>query len=248
MSKKQVVSGRWEVFQYRNQQGNMRVISFDFDLAQGDRPENLDTCYRVTLHLMVENLQPGGLPVEGMVVQLEEIERDLITSLETAEVNARMVGRMTFEGKREMVFQVEDETHFEKILSIWLIDFPDFRPAFQKEAGWTYYEENLIPTATEWQQVADRQMIEKLLNAGSHPQKAHLLEHALTGPDDALNIMAEELEGGGFQVLHKQNGQLVVQRPSYLNLEEVSAISGALFRFATDVGVQYEGWGARVVT
>ena len=247
MKKPRVVDGQWEMFHFTRPNGKVTVVSFDLEVAQGSRPEGFDTCFRVVLHLLPENVQPGGLPVEGMTVQLEEIERDLVKSLETATVKARMVGRLTHDGKREMVFQVGDPAHFESILSIWLDDFTDFQATFTAESGWEFFENEIMPTAVDWQQVIDRKIIDKLLKAGTNPTKVHVLEHTLTGDEQNLQVMAEELAGGGFQVIHFGGGELVVQRASYLDIDTVSAISGALFRFANDLEVKYEGWGARIV-
>lgn len=247
MKKAKIITGQWEVYHYRRPNGKVAVISFSLDLAKAAPPEGLDHCFRIGLHLLPENLQPGGLPTEGMIVQLEDIERDLVKSLETAGVTCRMVGRLTFEGNRIMAFQAADESHFAQVAGIWISDFNDFQADLSHEHGWSFFEETIKPSAVEWQSVVDRKMIEKLLKAGSHPGKMHQLEHSLSGDPASLEVMAEELGHGGFKVLHFEADQLVVQRPSTLDVDEVSAVSSALFRFAKDIGVNYEGWGARVV-
>ena len=247
MKKIKIVVGPWEMYHYRRENGMLCVVSFDLGLAQSEPIAELNQSYRIVLHLLPENTQAGGLPVEGMVVQLEDIERDLVKSLETAKVNCRMVGRQTYEGKREMVFQVENGEHFEQIYGIWAADFTDFKVEQVQSEGWDFFEQHLKPTMMDWQQVVDRRMIEKLLKAGSNPSKVHELEHTITGEMESLQIMAEELAHGGFTVAELGGGELVVKRASYLNVEEISMVTSALFRFAHDLGLVYEGWGARVV-
>ena len=188
----------------------------------------------------------NGLTAGDAKMRIPELAIQLLWS--SGKVDRRSVDLMReFQRRSNVLFPSEGAAPPHHVDPDWMLDFADFQPEFQWEEGWQHFEENLVPTAVEWQQVVDRQMIEKVMNAGSHPQKVHVLEHTLTGPMEALQIMAEELAGGGFQVTLFENDHLVVQRSSYLDLEQVSAITGALFRFAYDVGVKYEGWGARVV-
>jgi regulator of RNase E activity RraB len=177
--------------------------------------------------------------------ELDQVEDKLIKALQKKKVDCRFTGRMTYGGMRELVFQVEDVDAFRECVQ-GTIKNKAYRIELREEAGWRFFDEKVRPAPVFWQQISDRQVIEQLRAAGSNPSALHLLDHTFVGAPQKLARVKQTLEADGFQETYSSDDTLVMSKQSRLDLNEVFGVTGRLFLYSTDVGVQYDGWGAAV--
>ena len=56
----------------------------------------------------------------------------------------------------------------------------------------------------------------------------------------------QALEADGFRETYSSDDTLVMSKQSRLDLDEIFGVTGRLFLYSADIGVQYDGWGAAV--
>jgi regulator of RNase E activity RraB len=244
----QVVHDSWDTF-VRETEDFPVFISFDVDVAQDDLSGTLQHC--ACVNIPVHNPGPSGGPQEPENERLWELEDQLCAALSNEGVDCRLVGRLTFQGWRVLVFQLDDWAAFRPPLQQWIDRCRDYKIQVEESDGWDYYDEHVRPTAEDWLFMADAQVIQQLIAAGSNPDKEHVLDFVLIGEAEPLTAVARQLQADGFQPqqpLNPASGQIVMMKTMALDLSTVAAQSYALFQLADEHGIQYDGWGAAVVT
>jgi regulator of RNase E activity RraB len=240
-----MIGGEMESYSYVYGGGMRALISFDVAAAMERRHEGHPHGRRIIVFVDARGVRPDGLPAD--TAELIALEDDLTARLRQASIDCRFVGRMTYGGMRELVFQVEDAAGFDALVGGWIGAQRGRRIEVRPKDGWSFFDEKIRPTAAHWQQIQDRKVIAALLEAGSDPARPHPLEHTFKGPARGLDEIARQLGADGFREIRRSDDVLVLVRPSPLDLEMVSRLTGALAAFAEAVGVAYDGWGSPVV-
>lgn len=240
-----MISDDWGVYIRVLEDERIAVVVFDEEAAGEAVHEGYQHSCRLTLPIAGFNSE-SGLPDEESVQQLQEMEDGFIDLLNRAQIASRLVGRMTHHGVRELAFQVQDAGEFKALFSGWA---EKQTPAikFHSEKGWDFFDEVLCPDSTYRQQMGDQQVIDRLIEAGSDPEKIHCLEHVFIGPTAALKEVEEALELDGFVMHSKEEETLVMKKESPLDLWEIWAVTVGLKELAESNGVEYDGWGCFVV-
>jgi regulator of RNase E activity RraB len=243
-----VVGDSWAVYSYTYEEGMKAVISFDVDRAREEEHRGYGYSIRVIVRIpLVGRVLENGLPAGDELPRLERFEDGLLKVLEKQGVNCQLVGRMTYGGMREFVFQVEDVKGFGESASKLESLAGDYEIELREEEGWRFFDEKVSPRPVFWQQISDRAVIRELIKAGSNPEVPHLLEHVIVGDEDMLLKIRDDLGNNGFKEVSLGGGCLVMGRESKLNIDDVFSVTGRLFDYCKDRGVTYDGWGAAVV-
>jgi regulator of RNase E activity RraB len=243
-----VVGDSWAVYSYTYGEGMQAVISFDVDRAREEEHQGYGHSIRVIVRIpLVGRVLENGLPVRDELSRLEQFEDGLLKALEKRGVDCRLVGRTTYGGMREFVFQVEDVKGFRESASKLGGLAGDYEIELREEEGWRFFDDKVSPKPVFWQQIGDQAVIRGLIEAGSNPDLPHLLEHVIVGGEDTLLKIRDDLGNNGFKEISLGDGCLVMGRESKLNIAEVFGVTGRLFDYCRDKGVTYDGWGAAVV-
>src|SRR5262249_50711862 len=242
-----IIGDAWEVYTYTYGEGFRALISFDHNAGTEDEHRGHPHCRRVIVFVPAQQVTENGLPVREALEQLGDMEDSLIARLEAAKVDCRFVGRMTYGGMRDFVFQVEDVAAFTAQVDGWKREHSGWRIESREREGWSFFDEKVRPSEAGWQQIADRRVLDGLRDAGSDMSKPHVLEHFFKGPPEALAHVAEQLRGDGFEGVPDDEGGLMMSRAEDIDLDEISQLTSSLARFCKRIGVEYTGWGAAVV-
>lgn len=242
------VRDAWNVYSFVYGEGQRAIVSFDLEAATTDEQVEFAEERRVIVYVSAQYVTPNGLPDGDKHRELAQLENELITALAGGDVNCLFVGRMTYGGMREFIFEVGDTHEFDEVVNAWQPSGPAFRAELKSGEAWDFFNRKISPSPRNWQQIHDRQVIEHLVEAGSDRDAVHRLEHTFIGPTESLDIIASELGADDFEQLSREDGRLVMAKGSVLDLDRISGLTGALMSFAANVGAEYDGWGAEVAT
>lgn len=221
-------------------------ISFDADAAANDLTDTLQQCARVVIPIHEPN-QNGG-PADEESERLYAMEDALCAILTKHAVVCRLVGRLTHDGTREIVFQLDDWESFRPPVGLWMQENDDYEIDVSEHEGWTFFDDCIRPTPEIWMQLADQRVIQGLLEAGSDPSKPHALEFVFTGDEQSLRQVAQKLRAQGYAPAPADApGQIIMVKKMLLDEDEIIAESRANRALADEHEVEYDGWGAEVV-
>ncbi len=242
-----VVHDHWESYPIGTDDGPMFVL-FDVAAAQEDLSAELPFCARVIVPIHAPN-ENGG-PVGEESQRLDDLEDALCDLLTQHRIPCRLVGRITFQGIREIVFQLRDFESFRPPVAHWMMSQSDYEIEVSEHEGWDFFRDCIAPTRESWQWIADRQVIDQLLESGSDPTKPHLLDFFFTGATAGLQQVADTLLERGYILgdgSHDfRDGNLCIRKAMPLDLLEVYDHTLQHLELADEFGVDYTGWGAGV--
>ena len=248
--KKKVVTiagDSWAVYSYVYGEGQRAVISFDVSLAKEEKHQGYEHCRRVIAFIPASMVAANGMPADKRTSdQLNKFEDDLVKTLEKQGVDCKLVGRMTYGGMRDFIFQVEDESAFDSVVDKVIRNTKMFKIEGKESVGWQFFDEKVKPKPVYWMQIEDMQVIENLLKAGSNPNVPHLIEHVITGEKAKLHKVRDEMVKNGFKEISLDDSTLVLGKESQLNIDEIFSITSRFFGYCPANGVEYDGWGAEV--
>jgi regulator of RNase E activity RraB len=243
-----LIPGGWEVYSYTYGDGMVAVISFDVESAEAEEHADHPHGRRVIAFLPEGEVSDNGLPSQKAVQRLDALEDGLLQALRAANVEGRFVGRMTYGGMREFVFQVTDAPGFARALTAWRDWQNGWRIETREREGWGFFDEKVRPSANGWRQIADRRVIDQLLQAGTDPDREHVLEHFFDGPVEALRQIAAALAEDGFAgEVDEAEGRLMMARAEPLDLPVINRLTTALAHYSEGLGAHYDGWGTPVL-
>lgn len=246
-AKPQIVFDEWGT--YVSDDGEKVIfVSYDEGATQEDRPAELTECIRVLVQM---HLTEDDQLTSEENSQLYTIEEDLCAMLENARVHCRLIGRLTYETTREIVFQVADAEGFHKVFAAWQKKHDAYEVQETSHEGWGFFDEVLSPTDADRIFMADQAVVERLIEAGSNADKEHRLEYVFCGDADALEGIATVLEARGYQFDEKADyasEQIVMCKSLPLDLGQIVSESLANHQLAEECGVVCDGWGCAIVS
>lgn len=243
----QVVFNAWDTY-VSGSGDELLFISFDVEAARQDLTDSLPHCARIRIPIHHPNRNGGPVPPESE--RLYEMEDALCQALSEQGVACRLVGRLTCQGMRELVFQCDNRESFRPAVDAWKASCPDYDVRVAEHEGWTFFDDCIRPSPEDWLTMADQRVIQGLLNAGSDPNKEHALDFVFCGDEAGLRQVAQTLAGRGYEPHASTNfaaGQIVMVKKMVLDAREILDESQENFALAGESGVKYDGWGAAVV-
>jgi regulator of RNase E activity RraB len=243
----EITGNSWAVYTYVFGEGQRAIISFDVPLAEEQQHQGYEQCKRVIAFLSASRVSQNGLPGDKQISdQLHKFEDELVKLLEKQAVDCKFVGRMTYAGMREFVFQVENTEAFDKAINKGLQKSKELHVEIKASEGWQFFDEKIKPKPVYWMQIEDMQVIENLLKAGSNPNTLHMIEHVITGDKAKLLKVRDEMVNNGFKEISLDDSTLVIGKESRLNIDEIFNTTSRFFSYCPANGVTYDGWGAEV--
>jgi regulator of RNase E activity RraB len=247
MAAPQIVFDEWNTY-VAERDGVTMFISFDEAVTRDEPPADLQLCARVILSVKSPN--DAGGPVSPEAELLWQMEDDLTAMLEKHRVPCRLVGRLTYQGLREIVFQLQDWDSFRPPVGLWMMQHEDYEIDVSEHEGWDFFDDVIRPRIEDRLFMADRDVVQALIESGSDPEKEHSLEYFFVGEAEGLRRVAQALRDRGYTPLGEldyASGQIALAKRLALDLMPVVAESLANHELAEEAGVEFTGWGAAIV-
>jgi regulator of RNase E activity RraB len=234
----------WKGFTYSTDTGKVFV---SFPRSAGDvAREEFPFCARVIIPIKSPNHNGGPQGAESQT--LWDMEDALTDALEKQSIECLMVGRLTHDGRREIVFQLKDWRLFRPPVGRWMGQYKDYAIDVSEHDGWAFFDESIWPSKIDWQLIMDQDVIDQLIKSGSDPKKEHLIEFVFVGERTGLNEIQKTLENRGYSTVSLEGETLVISRRIILEIGEIFAESRQHLSDASSLGVKYDGWGCHVVS
>ncbi len=243
----QIVFGGWNAYP-AERDGVSMFISFDEAVTRKEPPNDLQLCARIWIRIHSPNNTGGPDSPEREL--LWEMEDELLALLKKHKVRCRLVGRLTYGGLREIVFQLHDWDSFRVPVGLWMMPHEEYEIEVSEHEGWEFFDQYIRPRIEDQLFMADRSVVDSLLETGSDPQKKHSLEYVFMGEPDGLKRAARKLQKRGYEAVDQldvASGLIVLAKQMVLDLSLIAAESIKNYRLADDLGIEFDGWGAAVV-
>jgi uncharacterized protein (TIGR01619 family) len=232
-----------------------RPCSTMLDLSHLERAPDAERPWLVSVRVPLRAPRPDGLATNAEATELGQIEDALVRSLE-AHCSAIFVGRMTWNGVRDLFFYCKRTEPLEQALGAALEGAQPRRLLTRKQsdAEWKHYLDVLYPGPLELRWMKDRRVVEALAEAGDKSDIARPIDHhARFTVRASAEAWARAVRQMGFDVaIERDEGtseawsaHAVREDPS--ELAHVHDIAERLLGLAEENDGTYDGWGCAVV-
>jgi regulator of RNase E activity RraB len=243
---KKVHNENWRAWDFFNNHDEYGLITYDVTYLEPNCIYSSKAEFVINLLIPDKWSEDGNFPTPEGHHKLIEFEDKLISKLEKFEVDCIQVIRLTHNGTRTFVFEVNDIVKFLETIKIWIGIVRDFEIKIEKQEPWTYYHE-WEPDDYNWQQIGNQQVIEQLITHGSNPEKLHKLEFSFGGKQTNLELLKSKLLSEEGKFLLMEDNLLEIEFESSLDNHEIDPLTFFLFDTANEFGCKYEGWRASIV-
>lgn len=232
-----------------------RPCSTMLDLALISAAPDPERPWLLSVRMPLKEPRPDGLATNAEATVLGGIEDGLVRSL-GAHCGAVFVGRMTWNGVRDLFFYAKRTETLEQALGAGLAGTEPRRVMTrkQKDAEWRHYLDVLYPGPLEWQWIKDRRLVESLTESGDKSEIARPIDHhARFAARESAEAWAEAVRQMGFDVaVERLEGgddawRAHAVRDDRSDLSTVHDIVERLYGLAEENGGTYDGWGCAVV-
>lgn len=243
-----IVHDVWASY-FTERHGVPMTISFDDAVTEGEPPVELVLCARIIIPIL-ETKPNSTWPVDPESETLYAMEDQLTEALQRSKVVCRLVARMTYDGLRELVFQVGDEDEFRPVVGAFIKKYGSYEIDVSEHEAWSFFNDFIRPTSEDRRNMAEQRVIENLIENGSDPALAHQLEYCFRGEKPALEKISSNLQGKGYTLLEGQDlseGMVVLSTSMTLDYHEIRKESEANQALAEEFEGELDGWGASVM-
>jgi regulator of RNase E activity RraB len=99
----------------------------------------------------------------------------------------------------------------------------------------------------DFEKRANNDVIKNMVDNGTDIEKIHQLEHIFFGNKDSLSKIKKKLLNMNFQEIELTDSKLVMCNSQTLDLENVTKLTCQLVNLSSQLGIDYDGWGAVIV-
>jgi len=237
---------RWNVYTYSYGDGQRCLVRFDIDACDPKNQAQDHTGRRVIAFAPQGEVGPAGLPSESAFAQMRAVEDGLMARLAEAKVACWHVGTQTYNGLRELIFEVADVAAFEAVYS----RFAEGRSGLELVPfeGWKFFNDKIRPGVVGVNHISNRGVIEQLRSAGSQLERRHAIDHCFIGEAQALSAVESALGPKGLRRTGAAGESLTMTHEVPLqNQDLIDSITLFMRDTAQGCGARYDGWGAMVV-
>ena len=114
-----------------------------------------------------------------------------------------------------------------------------------------FFDDYIRPRIEDELFMADRSVVDSLVESGSDPNKEHSLEYVFMGEPGRLKHVMQTLLQRGYESvgqLDAASGQVVLAKRMALDLSSIVDESIANHQLAEDANIEFNGWGAEVIS
>jgi hypothetical protein len=209
------------------------------------------------LHVWLPFRSPGpqGLSSREEYPRLSEIEAELVSTL-AASCDGAFVGTITTQGRREFCFYARTAAGLDDAVSAVLTAFPEYSAdtGSQRDESWAHYRDALYPSPESWQCIRDRDVIDALERSGDRHDIARPVSHWAYFPTaqarDTFHARVRELGFARVDMAPDEPAAskfgIHFERTGTIDGRAIEALTRTLFRAATELGGEYDGWETSV--
>ncbi|MNW49128.1 Regulator of ribonuclease activity B [compost metagenome] len=202
---------------------------------------------RVTLNEPNEN----GLTCEKEAEVLYAIEDSIHDSLDS---NYMFVGRITTDGRRDFFYYTEsvDGSKLESLAEKFLTNYKYGINRIEEQKPRAFYHEFLYPNKSDWHRMANRQLVDKLIELGDNLEKSRTVNHWIYfSSEESRNFFKEKVLKDGFhiedQVAQDNKYSLRISRNDFVQIHSISDVTDYLINVAQEFDGDYDGWETKVI-
>ena len=240
-----IIRDRWNGYTYLFGEDERCVVSFDVDACDpaNQKPSQLR---RVIGFSPEDHIGAQGMPSPASFARLRAIEDAMVEGLRAKKVRCWLIGRQVYRGMRELLFQVDDVKAFGEVYAAVEDHFGGMK--LIEHADWGFFNDKIRPDERGFNNIANREVITGLKEAGSDLSAEHTLDHVFIGPSGALEKIATELAGKGFGEGSRHKDSMTISIAAALDDQDyIDGMTMFLRGVAATHGASYDGWGAAVL-
>jgi len=243
--KHKITNDNWEFYQAYDEDGNISFTTID--LSYNDPPKQVGFLGELFVRVRIpEQKIHEGIPIPEEHSFQNEKEEELCEALVKSRIDCIQVGRITYFGQKQYIFEYNNLDGFKSIFNSWKNSFStDYEIELNLLSPFEYYVD-LLPDKFIWQQIGNRHVIERLLEAGSNEQKEHFIEHGIFGKQDDLKSLFNELKNHDISLISIEEDLMEVGIKSTLDLDEITNQTNYLMSVAEEHNCKYDGWNTKI--
>ncbi len=233
----------WETYFYNAPKGPVFVTFWQDAKKIG---EEYIFCARVVITIKKPN-ENGG-PNQSEADKLYKIEDELTHFFKEHKTNCILLARLTHDGNRELVFQLQQWDTFRPPVGLWMLKNKDWEIDVFEHQGWDFFNDSIWPSEIDWKFIHDRRVIDSLVEHGSDPQKEHSLEYLFEGKEEKLQQLKGHLNERDYQDGPKEEDpqRLLMIKKLPLDINLVFAETMQNEKICQEWDIAFNGWGASI--
>ncbi|AKT38482.1 DUF695 domain-containing protein [Chondromyces crocatus] len=261
------MSGEWDFYFCTIEE---RPASVMVDLEAATRAPDPARGWLLSVQVPMRTPRPDGLSSADEATDLRVLEEQIDAEL-SAVCGAEQVGRLTWDGQREIFYYARSEEGVEEALRRAVAAVPGYEGLAwraEEDAAWSHYREFLHPGPDEMQWIKDRRVVDELRSHGDQLDLPRPVDHYAffqqkASRDAFLAAAAEQgfvgrpagaeaegapAEGGEGEAGASQDGRFGAHlvRPDPVEMGHIHDVTCALSVLAESHGGRYDGWGCPV--
>ncbi len=194
-------------------------------------------------------------------LSVADAQDDAFTAAITEKLRARydavLVARVFADEHAELLFHGARHEGLREAVTAVVERFTGRRARVKSDldSGWLHVRDHIIPNKYQYQWIQDRRVVEAMAQGGDQLDVPRMIDHSIHFRTvEARERFAREVAALGFETDVATDGDglvrfgLIVRRADPTRLEHVHAVVCDLIERAEEVGGQYDGWGAPLVT
>lgn len=203
-----------------------------------------------TLHLTMQNPQADGLSSQDEYETLSHIEDTLEKHIGNKAV---YVGRITTDGRRDLVFYTKDFNSFSKAVNAAMKAFATYAYEVNRrhDKKWSIYKDFLYPSRNNRQGMMNRRVLESLETHGDDltiPRKLDHRAYFKTPTDAEAFTTGIKALGFAIETSNHQQGEAGIYvdfcRPDAP--EHINDVTAEILSLVAVHNGEYDGWGCEV--
>ena len=240
-----IINKEWEFFQFHDEDGLLGLVLFDTNYLEEKSQKSYQT--EILLYIIIpEDKLHLKIPTPEENQYLNKIEDDLISLLQNRNVDCKQVVRLTYDGKRQFVFECNNTDKFMQVFDDWETNIKGHEIEVYENQVWETYN-RFLPDKYDWQQIGNRHVIDQLTKVNSNFEKEHFIEHVLIGNQKNLSILKEKLVSEGFHFISLTDEILDIGYYSLVSLDEITSQTSYLIDAAEQYQVEYDGLSTSII-
>jgi regulator of RNase E activity RraB len=223
-------------------------ISIAVDLGLRELVPLLEKPTAYTIAIALREPDEHGMTNEREYRVLAQVEEALARRLEDAQIV--QVGRVTGRGMRTFHYYGPDVAAMQQMVSGIMRTYPEYRFKALSAADptWAIYTSYLFPDDSQLAFAQDMKLLQALMGAGDHFDRARDIEHVVefddSGKRDAF-ARAMANHGYGIAIDSQANAVRCTKRDT-IDPFKITEMRMALTTLAEEFGGEYDGWGCEV--
>lgn len=226
------------------------------DLGVRDQVPDRDRPWLLWVWVYMLAPRPDGLSSTEEAEVLFALEDHMIAKIGRA-LDAKLVGRITTQGRREFYVYADRPLAGELPLSDALKNFPEYRFDWgtKKDTEWQQYLTVLYPSEEELQKIKNRRVLEVLEERGNDSEQPREIRHWFYFKTvEDRDALIRDVRSLGFSIVSSSENTdyanpfgVHVARADRSDQESIDSVTIELFKLAKCHQGEYDGWETQVV-